>query len=482
MAMIKNIFGEMHKNKCARVIIVSLCIVLIIIIFVIDTFSTWDIAIAVLYVIVVLLASMVSSKRYYVFITQALCSFLTLLGFLVSHGPNLESASFGRCLVSISAIGITAFLASRNQSINQSLKDHLTLISNTHDAIIVCNLEGQIQSWSLGAERLYGWKEKDVTGQDVKTLLKVRSDPDISTLITHLLDTKEQWEGELIETCNDGSEIIVKSRWSLWIDNGKPIAIIAANNDITDAKKAEDDLFETKAQLAHITRITTLGELAASIAHEVNQPLAAIAANGSACQRWIDRDVPDLIEAKLAISRIRADANRAHKIISRLRRLSCKAESTTTDADIIALLNDTLNIMHGELRKNKIKIIKSYSTIPFVRCDPIQIQQVIINLFINAIHAISSNEQSSRELLITVIPRDQHDILVSIKDSGPGITSEKLDVIFNPFFTTKPDGMGMGLSICRSIVEAHRGRIWVDTSSMGATFSFSLNVSESSSD
>jgi C4-dicarboxylate-specific signal transduction histidine kinase len=220
-----------------------------------------------------------------------------------------------------------------------------------------------------------------------------------------------------------------------------------------------------------------MGELTASIAHEVNQPLAAITTNAEAARRWLGRPVPDLNEARAAIERAASNARRASEVIRRIRELTRKRELQHEIVDIEAVVNDSLVLLEREIQRHQIKVFRQLECRrSSVRGDQIQLQQVLINLIMNAIHAIASREDSPRDLHL-VIRKEGGQAVVAVRDSGSGISPEHLAMLFKAFFTTKENGVGIGLSICRSIIEVHGGKIWADSKhGEGATLTFSLPV------
>lgn len=243
-----------------------------------------------------------------------------------------------------------------------------------------------------------------------------------------------------------------------------------------EAEKAA--AYETRSQLAHVVRVTTLGELTASIAHEVNQPLAAVVINGNACMRWLAAEPPNLDEARQAIARLVKDANRASDIIAQIRALTKSSPPQIDWLQINDIILATVTLIESEIFQNQVSLQTDLSgDVPLVQGDRVQLQQVILNLILNAIEAMNRAPAGSRELIISSAKNDSKGVLVSVQDSGAGLVPENLDRLFDAFYTTKPDGMGMGLAISRSIVEAHGGRIWAKPNSpRGAIFQFILPV------
>ena len=240
-------------------------------------------------------------------------------------------------------------------------------------------------------------------------------------------------------------------------------------------RAAQVSLDKAQADLAHVTRVTTLGELTASIAHEVNQPLAAVIASGEACVRWLDREVPDLDEARGAVESIINDGERAGEVIQRVRALAKKTDTERRPLDINDLVTEVIALLQRELLSNGVSLrIELVRALPMVLADRVQLQQVIINLVMNGIEAMQPVTDRPRELVIRS-HQDAVQVLVTVKDSGVGISAHNADRLFSAFFTTKSGGMGMGLSICRSIIEAHGGRLSGSGNvGPGATFQFAL--------
>jgi C4-dicarboxylate-specific signal transduction histidine kinase len=249
--------------------------------------------------------------------------------------------------------------------------------------------------------------------------------------------------------------------------------------EINERKLAEERLQQGHAQLAHMARVTLMGELAASIAHEVNQPLTAIVTNGNACLRWLNRDEPDLDEARAAATRVVAEGDRAGKVIGRIRSLIKKGPARMSTLDMNELIREVLNLTNHELVRHSVSVRTELDAgLPSVIGDSVQLQQVILNLMMNGIEATSGMADGARHLLVTSRRQGADQIVVALKDSGVGIDPGHVDELFSPFFTTKAAGMGMGLSISRSIIEAHDGRLWAapNEEGPGATLQFSLPV------
>jgi signal transduction histidine kinase len=253
------------------------------------------------------------------------------------------------------------------------------------------------------------------------------------------------------------------------------LAIAVTTHLALENQSAERALHETQLQLARVNRITTLGELTASIAHEVNQPIAAVVTNAGAALRWLAAQPPNLDEGREALGQIVKDANRAGDVINRIRALVKKVPPRKTVLDINETILEVVALTRGQALKSGVSLrTRLSSDLPLIPGDRVQLQQVLLNLIINAIEAMSGVSEGRRDLVVGSGKGDL-DVLITVQDSGPGLDADSSQRLFNPFYTTKADGMGMGLSICRSIIEAHGGRVWAAPNlPHGATFHFTL--------
>src|SRR5271166_2607658 len=309
----------------------------------------------------------------------------------------------------------------------------------------------------------------------------VESEPEKWRLYRATLDAHQPFRDFLYSAAQgDGSAMYLRSSGKPFFDAmGNFLGYRGVTTDVTAAVRAdqvEEALRNVRAELAHVTRVTTLGELTASIAHEVNQPLAAIVANGGACRRWLARDVPDLDEVRGAVERMIDDGNRAAEVIRRVRALAKKTDAMPAPLPINEVIDEAILLLRHEVLSHRALLrVELASGLPLVHVDRIQLQQVIINLVMNGMEAMAPVTDRPRELKIRS-QREAEAVLVAVQDCGVGIDPEHVDRLFNAFFTTKPSGMGMGLSICRSIIEAHGGRLWASRNAdgAGATFQFTL--------
>jgi PAS domain S-box-containing protein len=274
----------------------------------------------------------------------------------------------------------------------------------------------------------------------------------------------------------DGQRYLSVTYTPLRPDTERVEAVLVISRDLTEHVLASEALREAQIALAHANRVTTMGQLTASIAHEVNQPLAAVVANAEACLRWLDRGTPDLNAARRSVEWIINDSNRASEVIRRVRSLANKTSVEKLPLDINDVAREVITLVQRELINHQVALrMELAPTLPMILGDRVQLQQVIINLVMNGIEAMQLITDRSLELVIRSRQDETREVIVSVTDCGLGISAEKADRLFNAFFTTKSGGMGMGLSICRSIIEAHGGRISVtDHLPHGATFQFTL--------
>jgi PAS domain S-box-containing protein len=257
--------------------------------------------------------------------------------------------------------------------------------------------------------------------------------------------------------------------------SGDLAQFVGSSTDITERKRAEESLRQAQADLARVNRVTTMGELTASLAHEVNQPIAAAVTNANTCLRWLTRDQPDVEEARAAAMRIVKDGTRAAEIIKRIRLLFKKGTSERELVDVNEVIRELIVLLRGEAMRYSILVRSELEAdTPRVMADRVQLQQVLMNLIINGIDAMK-DVVGTRELAIKSQRAENDQVLVSVNDTGVGLPPQQSDQVFEAFFTTKPHGTGMGLSISRSIVESHGGRLWAaNNSPRGTSFYFTL--------
>ena len=290
------------------------------------------------------------------------------------------------------------------------------------------------------------------------------------------LRSLEEFEFEYRMIAADGSVVWLHDLVSVERENGEPQTLQGFLIDVTERKQLEEESRQHKAALAHLTRVSTLGELAASLSHELNQPLTAIVSNAQATLRLLSRDTPDLDELRAALTDITDDGKRAGEVIHRLRTMQKKGDSRRDRLDINEVIREVLSLYRSDAMLKDISVECDLAlNLPPVLGDQIQLQQVVLNLLLNASEAVGDLEPGSRKVVLRTSRVDSNTMEVNVRDFGTGLAPENVDRIFDAFFTTKPQGMGMGLSISRSIIEEHGGRLWATQNpERGATFHFTL--------
>ncbi|MCU1311724.1 MAG: sensor signal transduction histidine kinase [Candidatus Angelobacter sp.] len=332
--------------------------------------------------------------------------------------------------------------------------------------------------WSEESFRIFQY---DRTTTPTMELVLQRAHPEDAALVKQTIERASQDGKDFEHECRllmpDGSVKHVRVVAHALSDETGSVEFVGAVMDVTLAKQAEEALRQAQADLEHVSLVTTMGELTASLAHEVNQPIAAAVTNANACLRWLTRDRPDVEEARQSASRIVKDATRAGEIISRTRLLFKKRNWKRELMDVNEVIQEMIVLLRNEATRYNVSIRTELAAdLPQVMADRVQLQQVMMNLIMNSIDAMKDME-GTRELAIRSQRAEDEQLLVSVTDTGVGLPSQQTDRIFNAFFTTKPYGIGMGLRICRSIVESHDGRLWaVDNSPRGASFHFTVST------
>jgi PAS domain S-box-containing protein len=333
-------------------------------------------------------------------------------------------------------------------------------------------------SWSAETFQIFGYDP--AISPSIDALIQ-RVHPEDITLVRSTLEratrqkTKIDYEHRL--QMPDGSVKHLHVVAHAMNDEPGNLQFAGAVMDVSAAKRAREQLEQAQAELAYVTRVTTLGEITASIAHEVSQPLAAITTNGQASLRFLDAAPPKLDKVRGALKRMVDDSRRAAEIVQKTRALTKRAKPQWVELDPNAIIGETVSLLQREIATHRATLrLELVPRLPAVLGDRVQLQQVIINLIINGLQAMAAVDDRPRELVVRSHPDDaRNQVVVSVRDAGAGIAPENAARLFEAFFTTKPNGMGMGLSICRTIVEAHGGRVWASgNSGPGATFLFSL--------
>ncbi|MEA3040461.1 MAG: two-component system, LuxR family, sensor kinase FixL [Sphingomonadales bacterium] len=444
-------------------------------IFILDVGTGADAVISMLYVGIVLLSARFLQKRGIVLVALA-CIALALVSYLIPERDVSAGTNASNLILSPALIGIAAFLAVQSRSREAVLSEQAGLLDLTHDTIFVRDMNDFITYWNRGAEELYGWGKAEAVGKTSHQLIQTIFPKPLEEIMAELLGTG-RWEGELVHTKKDGARAIVGSRWSVRRDAwGRPAAILETNNDVTERNRGEEALREAQAQLSHVARVTTMGALTSSIAHEVNQPLAAIVANANAGLRWLAGDPPNVDEARATLENIVRDGHRSSEIIGRMRELLKKGTAATAPVDLNGVIEDTVPLVLGEVRRHGIRLRTDLARdLPPVPGDRVQLQQVMLNLMMNGIEAMREVADRPRELLIRSRLDESATPVIAVEDAGAGLDTQAMERVFEAFYTTKAEGMGMGLAICRLIIEAHGGRLWASANEpQGAAFQFTI--------
>jgi PAS domain S-box-containing protein len=293
--------------------------------------------------------------------------------------------------------------------------------------------------------------------------------------------TSQPFEKEYFR--KDGSRIPVLIGSALFQGYGSARTGVSFVLDLSARKRAEAEARDSEqryrdlqAEMAHASRVSTMGQITASIAHEVRQPITAVITNATAALRWLNRDTPNLEEAREGLRRIVSDGHRAGDVMSRISDLVKKAPSRRDDVDINAAIQEVIELTRSEATKNGLAVQAELKDgLPTIKGDRVQLQQVVLNLVVNGLQALETTADGPRTLSVATAGSEPDGVLVAVTDTGVGLSAAELERVFDPFYTTKADGLGMGLSICRSIVRAHGGRLWVTANQpRGAVFQFTV--------
>ena len=350
------------------------------------------------------------------------------------------------------------------------------IFDNSSAVIHVKDLDGHFVLVNRKFEEVVGLRSQEILGKtafDLFPLNAVAYDAGDRQVI----ETGNASETEEVLTTDRGDRVFLTTKRLLSDESGKPYALFGISAEITERKKTEADLREMQAELAHLNRAMTVGELAASIAHEINQPLAAIVWNANAARRWLAQDPPNLAKAHASAELIIRDGGRAGQVIARIRALLKKTPPSKTLLEVNEFINEVVALTQSEMVQHSVHLrVALANDLPKVPGDRIQLQQVMLNLIVNAIEAMLTIEDRERALLITSGSFNDG-VRIAVSDNGPGIDPQAVQHVFDAFSTTKPEGMGMGLAISRSIVDAHGDRLWTEANDQyGVTFQFTLPI------
>lgn len=351
------------------------------------------------------------------------------------------------------------------------------IFDNSSAVIQVKDLDGRFLLVNRKFEEVIGLRSQEILGKTSFDLFPLNAS-EYDAGDRQVIETGSASEAEEILKTERGDRVFLTTKSLLSDESGAPYALFGISAEITERKQAESDLREMQAELAHLNRVMTVGELTASIAHEINQPLAAIVMNGNAALRWLALDPPNLARARDSAELILRDGDRASRVIARIRALLKKSPPSKTLLDVNEVVNEVVGLTQSEMVRNSVRLrIDLADDLARVPGDRVQLQQVLLNLIVNAVEAMLTIEDRQRAMLIATDIFDNNGVRVAVSDNGLGIDPQMAAHLFDAFTTTKPEGMGMGLAISRSIIEAHGGRLWTEANDeFGATFQFTLPI------
>jgi PAS domain S-box-containing protein len=362
------------------------------------------------------------------------------------------------------------------QRVQAETRERLQIWNVSQDLLVISTVDGTLLSINPAWTAALGWSEADLLGKSYEWLLHPDDLKRTSDEVDHLAKGGRTLHFENRLCAKDGSY-----HWMSWTAAADSGRIYGMARDITEQKRAEEALRESERSLARINRVSMMGELAASLSHEVLHPIATARNNARVGIRFLEMSPPNLNEAREALDCVVRDVDRANDIVGRMRDHIKKAPPRRESFDLNEAVSEVVVMVGSEIAKNRIALSTQLmdGLVP-VPGDRVQLQQVVMNLILNAVEAMSSDEQGPRELSIKIEQNQADDgVLVEVRDSGPGIDPGNLEGIFEPFYTTKTSGVGMGLSICRSIINAHGGRLWAEANKpRGAVFQFILPAAQ----
>ena len=360
------------------------------------------------------------------------------------------------------------------QRVRAETRERLQIWNVSQDLLVIAGFDGTCFSVNPAWTATLGWSEGDLLGKSSYEWLLHPDDRDKTRAeLAHLAEGHKTLRFENRLRATDGSY-----HWVSWTAAPDGDRIYAVGRDVTESRRAQDVLSRAGAELARVSRVTTLSALTASIAHEVNQPLSGILTNAGTCLRMLDSSPADIEGARETARRTIRDGNRASDVIARLRMMFSKRDFTLESLDLNEAVREVIALSSNDLHRHGIVLRAELPALPVVSGDRIQLQQVILNLLRNAADAMADVHDRPRELLIKTEREDGDRVRVMVRDTGVGLSSERLDSLFDAFYTTKSGGMGIGLFVSRSIVERHQGRLWAEPNegAPGATFAFSIPI------
>lgn len=458
------------------VIVLSLLTGIVILAF--DLSMPLGVAASVPYILLVLIG-LWSPRRRYMYLMAEVGTALTIAGFFLSPDGGLPWVVLANRGLAIGAIWITAFLGIRIKDSQAKLS---AIVDTAKDAIITTNESGIIASANPAAVALFSYEEGELIGQNVSMLMPMEHKNGHDGYMQNYISAGDPAQlgvaRELQGRRQDGSTFPLELSLGEW-GQGNQHSFSGILRDISDRKEAEERTRQHQAELAHVYRLSALGEMASMIAHEINQPLTAISSFAAGCLRRLKADVVNVDELGPAIERISEQAKRASEIVQRGRAFARRDKPRQIKLDLIKVVERAVEFIQHEADSQEVTIgVSNITGICEAQADELQIQQVIINLLQNALDAFEEADSPTKEILIEINVQAEGLIELTVADSGPGLPEDFADHAFERFFTTKEKGLGLGLSICRSIIEAHGGQIAAESKpGQGTKFRITLPAS-----
>ncbi|AJA09534.1 PAS domain S-box [Sphingopyxis fribergensis] len=495
--------GDTESLQLSKRLYAASALGLVLGIFALDVLTPLQGAVAVLYTIVVLLVSR-GHNRTLMLAAGLLSAGLAFGGYYISHWNDPPGSAAIRLGVSLVAIAVTTMLCVRHHAANEERRRsearYRTIFnaaglpiweSDWSDAREAVLRRGALDASRLdrmkvstivrdandATARLFGWPDRaSLVGKSLAAHYTPAAEATFATIVAALARGDLAIEEETQFLSSTGEVVDVVVRVTLPTGDGDWRRVLVMALDVTERNRAQARLAQSQAELTHVSRLTTLGQLAATIAHEVNQPLSAVVTYAKSGKRWLAREAPDAAEVSDCLDQIAANGTRAADVIARIRDMARKADPERGVIRLAPLIDETVALLRRDLQTHGVAIHVSIPEgLPPVAGDRVQIQQVLMNLMLNAEQAMAETPLHQRELCVDA-SQDEDDVMIAVRDCGTGIRTDP-ESLFAPFFTTKKAGLGMGLSICRSIIEQHGGSLSaVNNDDEGATFRFRLPV------